>query len=395
MKKFNTVTASSHLGIMLLKRYLLPRGNLTTFAMAVAVLGVAIGIATLMLVLSVMSGFEDLLKRNYTRITSDMVVFGGGVKRGDLKLGRDVVGVTESYYSQALLSGHGRVAGVVLEGVDPITSKAVTDWNTVFQSPLLKVEGNWIWLGYACAQKMGVAKGDTIEIVTFNGRKKEAIPVTVAAITKFGIYDHDKRYARIDNRLFKKLFGGRNPVLKVRLAPFTDAETVRTILRRTIGEDVQIRLWNELHRNQFLAVQHQKKLLFLVLQIVVALSAINVVNLLVMNTYFRNRDLAILRAMGMARRDVFLLFLVQGIIIGACGVLGGIGLGVIVCFVVEHFQPHILSEAVYNVTRLPIVIRFDDVMILSVAALTVCLVFSVFPAWRATRRPPMMALRND
>ncbi|MBI1862402.1 MAG: ABC transporter permease [Deltaproteobacteria bacterium] len=386
---------SRYLGSLLLKRYSIPRGNLTTFAMGVAVLGVAIGIAQLMLVLSVMSGFEDMLKTNYTRITSDLVVFGEGVKEADIRKDKRVLATTESYFSQALLTGKASVAGVVLEGIDPKTSESVTNWHSVMQKGPVKVMGDWIWLGYACAEKLGVGVGEQVEITLFDGRKRKAVPVTVAGITKFGIYDHDKRYARIDNALFIRLFGARNPIYKLKLVARVDPEGVKPALQKRLGRSAHIRLWNELHRNQFLAVQHQKKLLFLVLQIVIALAGINVVNLLVMNTHFRNRDLAILRAMGMPRISVFKIFLTQGLLIGLCGVVGGVALGVVVCFVVEHFQPNILSEAVYNVTRLPIVIQPLDVVALSAAALFLCLVFSVFPAWRATRRSPMEALRNE
>ncbi len=378
---------------LLIRRYILPRGNLTTFAMVVAVIGVAIGIAQLMTVLAVMSGFEIVLKNNYTRITSEMVLQGRRVEKTAVAEIREIEAITPFVVSQGLIAAKGKVAGVVLEGIDRESSSRVVDWPAVFQSGPVEVEGDWIWLGTATAKKLGLVSGDHLEIVIASGTKRTSVSATVSAITKFGIYDHDLHWARIDFQFFDRLFGVREPFYKVKLVPGTDPHAVRDAIEKKLK--VTTRLWNELNRNIFLAVSHQKKLLFLVLQVVVALAAVNVVNLLVMNTHFRRRDLAILRAMGLHRSGVFWIFVAQGLIIGLCGVLLGVVLGFGVCLGVQYYQPVLLNESVYNVTRLPVVIRLSDVGMLGGVALILCLVFSVFPAWRAMRLLPIEALRSE
>ena len=383
---------------LILSRYTFPRwGNLASFAIVVAIVGVAIAIAQMILVLSIMTGFEDLLKRNYTRITSEMVVHSGVTVSVIETVAHHsgVVAVTPFYLSQAMLVTSGRVAGMVLEGIDLKTSSSVVDWDAVWRTPPIPSDKDWIWLGVQAAKKLGVSVGDTVDIIVGDSANRGSRPVVVTAITRFGIHDHDLHYARIDAGLFTRIFGQRDPLLKVRLAKNADPQQVRESLERSLDAGVVIRLWNELNRNIFLAVKHQKKLLFLVLEIVVALAAINVVNLLIMNTHFRKRDLAILRAIGMARGGVFVLFLVQGALIGGCGIVIGIGLGFAVCGALSRYQPLLLNEAIYNVTRLPISTDFRDVLWVSGVALVLCLLFSIFPAWRAVRMLPVDSLRND
>jgi lipoprotein-releasing system permease protein len=150
-----------------------------------------------------------------------------------------------------------------------------------------------------------------------------------------------------------------------------------------------------LNQNLFKAVQHQKLSLFAILEIVIALAAMNVVNLLMMSAQHRKRDVAILRAMGLGRRSLFGYFVAQGTAVGGVGIVGGVGFGLVVCEAIKIFQPTFLSESVYNVTRLPIQVNWGDVGWIVVFAFLICLVFSIIPAFRAALQLPLDALRNE
>lgn len=391
----------------LLRRYLFPHeGSLLTMALWVSVFGVALGIMQLMLVLSVMSGFLDLFQKNYTQISSELVVIPQQRRevqdsfKADLLSVKGVAAVTPFGLGQAMII-KGGVGGATLEGIDVETSGSVTPWKQIWvQGPdwnLQKKNSYWIWLGVQLAQKLDVKVGDTVNVLVPSQRGRKVIPFVVTAVTKFGIYEHDLRYARISLDVLKEIFRTYfvEPMYKCRLSEGADLNSVAAAVNAKFGREVETRKWNEIHQNIFLAVEHQKKLLFLILEIIVALAAMNVVNLLMMSSHHRKRDVAILRAMGMRLWKVVTFFVAQGAAVGAVGVFFGVVGGTLLCHLVERFQPAILSEQIYNVNRLPIRIVVGDVLIVCVAGFIVCMVFSLIPALGATLTRPVTVLRDE
>lgn len=392
---------------LLLHRCLFPeKGNLTALALWISVAGVALGIVQLMVVLSVMSGFQNFLRDSYTRITSEIVVIprnsrdAGPEFRMGLNGSAGVAAVSPFALGAGMILKNG-VGGVILEGIDFESSAKVTPWESIWLEKPLHAEQtktpHWLWLGKQLADKLKVKRGDTVNVLVAEGTSKKIIPFTVTAITKFGIYDHDLHYARIDLATLRTLFKkeGVEPMYKVKVKPGAEIDATAEALKDKLGATASVKVWSEINQNVFLAVEHQKKLLFLVLEIVVALAAMNVVNLLMMSSHQRKRDMAILQAMGLRLRSVILFFVAQGAAVGAVGIGAGIVLGLGVCRLVERFQPAILSEAVYNVTRLPVRVEFFDVAVVSVVAFVLCVVFSLLPALRAALARPVDALRYE
>lgn len=392
--------------LALLKRSLLPVGpQMLSFALWISVAGVALGIVQLIVVLAVMSGFQAFLQRTYTKISSEMVV----IPRSDKNvLARDILevegvkAVTPFQLGQAMLTKEGAV-GVVLEGIDEATTSSVTPWKEIWVDPpdsFPETKKDWIWLGQQLATKLGAKKGDKLNL--FIPGQNKVYPLRVTAITKFGIYDHDLRYARLDLTELGRLMGGEAskhdlepPMFKVAVADGHTIEGTQWAILQKLGPAARIRLWSDVNQNLFKAVQHQKLSLFAILEIVIALAAMNVVNLLLMSAQARKRDMAILRAMGLRRSALFSFFVIQGAAVGIVGIIGGIGFGLLACEFIKSFQPSFLSESVYNVTRLPIQIVWTDVAWIAVCAFVICLVFSVVPAFRASRLQPIEALRYE
>lgn len=394
--------------LFLLRRYLWPsEGSLLTFALWVSVVGVALGIVQLMVVLSVMSGFQTLFRENYTRISSDLIVIprGGRQFEESFRLGitgvRGVEAVTPTAIGQGMVMRGNAVGGVVFEGVEYESSKRVTPWEQIWvEKPLFaEQEKNpyWMWIGKQLADKLQVHAGDTVHVLIAEGEQKRVIPFFVSAVTKFGIYDHDLRHARIDLRVLNEVFrrADQEPMYKVKVGPGFAAEGVADNIREALGKRAVVRLWSDMNQNIFLAVEHQKKMLFLVLEIIVALAAMNVVNLLMMSSHHRRRDVAILRAMGMRFRNVLLFFVAQGAGVGLVGIFLGVGSGYLVCHVIARFQPALLSESIYNVTKLPVRIELADVALVSAAGFVLCVVFSLIPALGAALSRPVNALRYE
>lgn len=394
--------------LFLLKRCLFPeKGNLLALALWISVAGVALGIIQLMLVLAVMSGFQDLFRKSYTRITGEIVVMPRSSLEGapDFRLGlqgtRGVEAATPFSFGAGMLMRKGGVGGVVLEGIDVDSSRKVTPWEEVWVSPpdldAQSKTDKWMWLGKQLADQLKVGVGDEVSVLIADGEAKKIVPFKVTALTKFGIYTHDLRYAGIDlttlNTLFKKTH--QEPMYKIKVDPRVPIEDAAETLKEKWGRIAQIKQWSDINQNIFLAVQHQKFLLFLVLEIVVALAAMNVVNLLMMSSHQRKRDMAILQAMGLRVRHAVLFFVAQGAAVGFVGIVLGIGMGYVVCRVVERFQPALLAEAQYNVTRLPIRIELLDVSLVAAIAFLLCVIFSLLPALKAAFSRPVDALRYE
>ncbi len=391
--------------LFLLRRYLVPKeGNLLSFALWVSVIGVVIGIIQLMLVLSVMTGFLEFLEDKYTAISSDMVVIP---KNSAAKVNfpeiihkiPEVQALTPFGLGQSMLIKEG-VAGVTLEGIDLASSSQVTQWEQVWLAePKGQSEvrnAHWIWLGSQLAKKIRAQVGDSVEIF-IPGQKNQLEPFTVTAITKFGLYDHDLHYARIDLNVLRTIFNKTNsPVLyKVKIKEAVPLFRAARAVKVALQKNAQVKTWNQINQNLFLAVEDQKRRLFLVLEIIVGLAGVNVISLLMMSSHYRRKDMAILRAMGFKARGVFLFFLAQGAVVGAIGVSLGLGFGFLTCKLVEKYQPSILNEAIYNTNRLPFKIAVGDVLLISLAALGLCIVFSVLPALRAAYARPVEALRYE
>ncbi len=392
----------------LLRKYFFPHGvNLLSFAVLLSVLGVAVGVLQLMVVLSVLSGFQDLFRENYTRISSEMVILPRNLKRDqntiDKRLAEipEIAAFTPSLLAPAMVIKGGKVGGVIFEGVDFAASQKVTPWKDIWvKEPLpdsSPPDGQWVWLGVQLAKKLKADVGDTVDILVPEGNVQRVVSMPVTGITKFGIYDHDLHHARMGMRALADIFRKSNqePIYKTRIRAGENFDKVAGIVRTALGDDATVKLWKDVHQNIFMAVEHQKKSLFLVLVILIGLAAVNVVNLLLMSAHFRKRDIAILRAMGMKFREVMIFFLVQGSVVGMVGVIVGLIFGYGVIAMIERFQPNLLNESIYNASRLPMRVESMDVFLVAAGGIGLCLLFSVIPAWSAARTKPVDALRLE
>jgi lipoprotein-releasing system permease protein len=263
----------------LLKKSLIPSGGqILSFALWISVVGVMLGIVQLIVVLSVMSGFQQFLQKTYTDISSDLVVVPRASKHlapNDLIEAEGVRAVSPFNLGQAMLTKEG-AAGVMLEGIDEATTEGVTPWRRIWKdapNEFPDPKEDWIWIGSQLARKIGAEKGDTVNL--FIPGKNKIYPLRVTAVTKFGIYDHDLRYARVQLKHLDELMQGEldEPTYKVAVADNSTPEEVQWNITKRLGETVRVRLWSDVNQNLFKAVQHQKISLFAILEIVIALAA--------------------------------------------------------------------------------------------------------------------------
>jgi ABC-type lipoprotein release transport system permease subunit len=388
----------------LLRRYFFPNEtSLLRAAFWVSVTAIAIGIAQLIIVISVMSGFHSMLKKYYTRITSELIVVPQQEQIASPEFTKTLKNIEEVKFispiqlGQAMLIKEG-VAGVMLEGIDFESSKKITPWDELWvEKPVKASPGTpGIWVGVQLAKKLNLKLKDKVHILILTPEGKKTFPFEVTAITKFGIYDHDMRYARIDLKVLQKLFHLEHvePLYKVSTAEDVNLKVLSKKLRKALP-NISVKKWSDINQNIFLAVEHQKKSLFFILEILIALAAVNVINLIFMNAYNKKKDLAILRAMGMRRRQLFIFFLIQGSLVGIIGITFGLAFGILFCKLAEIFQPHLLNEFIYNTAVLPFEVQLQDILILATASFLICTIMSMIPAYRASRANLVTSLKND
>ncbi len=397
------------------------RNHFISFISFTSILGIALGITALITVLSVMNGFETELRERILGMASHATISGSAEGLGDWETvarrareHEQVLGAAPYVTAQVMLSSGEEVSGTLLRGVlpevEPEVSEAVKKM-LVGKLTDLKPKGYGIILGKELAFAMGVRTGDKITVVTPQASVTPAgiLPrlkrFTVVGLFEVGMYEYDRNLAFIHIADAAKLMRLEDRVTGVRLKLedlFQAPRVVREIARE-LGGRLYISDWTRQHANFFRAIQTEKRVMFIILLLIVAVAAFNIVSTLVMVVTDKQGDIAILRTLGMTPGSVMAIFIVQGALIGLVGTLLGVVGGVSLALNVETIVPAIerlfgiqfLSPDVYYISDLPSELHGDDVVRIGGVAFLLSLIATLYPAWRAARTQPAQALRYE
>ena len=396
------------------------RGFLS-FITVISVVGLALGVAVLLVVMSVMNGFEGELRARILSVTSHATLMGLEGPLPDWRRVQQraaampgVTGAAPYIEARAMLSAGTHLAGTQLRGIDPLQEEAIVGiGRSLVQGRLdsLQAGGYGIVLGDALAQELHVAVGGTVVVIAPEGTVTPAglVPrmrrFTVTGIFHSGMYEYDRGLALLHVADAAKLYRLGDAVTGIRLAladPLQAPALVRQ-LAVDMGGGYFVSDWTRIHPNFFRSIQMTKSMLFVILSLIVAMAAFNIVATLVMVVKDKSQDIAILRTLGAAPRNVQAVFLVQGVMIGLAGMLTGIILGALLAMNLESLihglealtGTHFLDAKVYFMSDLPAQVRLADVARVSIVALLLCIVATVYPAWRASRLAPAEVLRHD
>ena len=397
------------------------RNHFISFISLASMIGIAVGVMALIVVLSVMNGFEKELRTRILGMASHATISGfeGGLKDWPnavelAKTNKDVIAMAPFIEGEGMVKVGNELSGTLLRGVLPEMETSVSDVGKHFklgQLGDLQPGKFQIALGSELARSMGVTLGDKIDLmipqasVTPAGVLPRFRRFTIAGIFEVGMYEFDRGLVVVHMQDAQALLRMGDEVSGVRLK-LTDLYQAPRISRELAGQLpglYYVSDWTRQHANFFRAIRTEKMVMFIILSLIVGVAAFNIVSTLVMVVQDKQADIAILRTLGLPPRSVLAIFMVQGMVIGVIGTLIGIALGVLLAANVEHLVPLLeaatgqdfLSPDVYYISDLPSELKLTDVVKIGVLAFVLALLSGLYPAWRASKVMPAEALRYE
>jgi len=387
----------------------------------ISAIGITIGVAALIVVLSVMNGFQKELRERILGVASHVQIaaFDGGLANWSALAQQasrlpDVVAAAPFINQQGLIAHRQNVQGALIRGILPAEEDKVADFGRRMKIGALsdlKPGEFGIVLGSELASAVGASVGDKVVLIAPQGQVTPAgiLPrikqFTLVGVFEVGMYEYDAGLALIHLEDAQKLYRMPDLVSGVRLK-LTDlflAPQVARELMRTLQAGVLVSDWTRSHANFFRAVQIEKRVMFIILMLIVAVAAFNLVSTLVMAVTEKQADIAILRTLGATPRSIMTIFVIQGLIIGVFGTALGITLGVLTALNVETVVPAIervfhvqfLAKDVYYISDLPSDLHWNDVTTVGLVSLALSWLATLYPSWRASRTNPAEALRYE
>jgi lipoprotein-releasing system permease protein len=397
------------------------RNHFISFISLTSMAGIALGVAALIVVLSVMNGFQQELRSRILAVVSHVQISGIGERLGDWRAAAETakrnprVTATAPYVNgQGMLSAGSTVRGGIVRGIDPQLEDGVADIGKNMKVGALAVlkpgEFN-IVLGSELARAISALPGDKVTLIAPQGLVTPAgvMPrlkqFTVAGIFEIGMFEYDAGLALINLEDAQKLyqFGDAVSGLRLKLDDLFTAPAVARQLAGELGPETLASDWTRSHANFFRAVEIEKRVMFLILVLIVAVAAFNIVSTLVMLVTDKQADIAILRTLGASPGSVMQIFIVQGAMIGVIGTVLGVAGGILLGYNVDTVVPFIekmlgfkfLSKDVYYISDLPSDVQSADVISIALVSLVLSFIATLYPSWRAARVNPAEALRYE
>ena len=396
------------------------RNGFISFISGVSMLGISLGVAALIIVLSVMNGFQKEVRDRMLGVVSHIEIYGpgGGVLEdvnrtlAEARRHPQVVGAAPFVNAQSLLARGEDMRGTIVRGIEPKLEGQVTDLAAASQPVLDKlVPGAFnVVLGAELARNLGVRAGDPVTVIAPGGQVTPAgvVPrlkqMTVVGTFDSGHFEYDSGLVLMHVEDAARLFRLEGPTgVRLKLRDLHQAREVAAQLVTTLSGDFLVRDWTRQNRTWFAAVQLEKRMMFIILTLIVAVAAFNLVSTLVMTVTDKRADIAILRTLGASPGSIMGIFVVQGALVGVIGTLTGLLLGLLVALNIDVLVPALegalgasfLPQDIYLINRMPSDPQSADIVPIALISLALSFVATLYPSWRASRVNPAEALRYE
>lgn len=397
------------------------RNGFISFISGVSMLGIALGVAALIIVLSVMNGFQKEVRDRMLGVVAHIEVFApAGAPLADAqrtvaeaKRHPQVTGAAPFIAAQALVARGEDMKGVQVRGIDPAAEPEVTELASALRPSVLArlAPGRFgIVLGGELARQMGVREGDAVTLIAPSGQVTPAgvVPrlkqMEVVGLFDSGHYEYDATLVMLHIDDAARMFRLEGPTgVRLKLRDLHQARAVADELAVQLSDRVVVRDWTRQNRTWFAAVQLEKRMMFIILTLIVAVAAFNLVSTLVMTVTDKRADIAILRTLGASPGSVMAIFVVQGALVGVIGTLSGLLLGLGVAFNIDVIVPALeralsasfLPRDIYLISRMPSDPRAGDILPVALISLLLSFAATLYPSWRASRVNPAEALRYE
>ena len=396
------------------------RNGFISFISGVSMLGIALGVAALIIVLSVMNGFQKEVRDRMLGVIShiEVLAVGGGAvpelatTLQSLRAHPQVVGAASFVAAQALLARGEDMKGALVRGIDPAREGEVSDLAAGQQQVFDRlVPGEFgVVLGAELARALGVRPGEAVTLIAPGGQVTPAgvVPrlkqMRVVGLFDSGHYEYDSALVLMHQDDAARIFRLEGPSgIRLKLRDLHQAREVAAELMARLPADLVVRDWTRQNRTWFAAVQLEKRMMFIILTLIVAVAAFNLVSTLVMTVTDKRADIAILRTLGASPRSIMGIFMVQGAMVGVVGTFTGLALGLGVALNIDVIVPALerllnasfLPRDIYLISRMPSDPQAGDVLPVSLISLVLAFLATLYPSWRASRVNPAEALRYE
>ncbi len=385
--------------------------------------GVTLGVMALIVVLAVMSGFENDLKNKILGLNAHVLVLSWDNQvahyaqlAGQVEKVPGVTGATPFILTQVLLNTPQKVTGAVLRGLEVDSARKVIILDRIIRT------GSWkaleapagensetgaslpgIILGQELAKQLGLSLGDPVSVVSPLGevsplgRVPKMRPFRLAGTFESGMFEYDSTIAFISLAQAQSFLAmpGRVTGLEVKTRDIYEADRIAKEIKARLGFPYWTKDWMRMNKNLFSALKLEKLVMFIILALIILVAAFNIVSSLIMVVMEKTKDIAVLKSMGATAGSIMKIFVLEGLIIGVVGttlgLIGGIGL----CEILKKYQFIHLPSDVYYISSLPVLMKGPDILLIVVAAIGITFVATLYPAWQASRLDPVEALRYE
>ena len=377
--------------------------------------GVAVGVMALLVVLSVMSGFHEDLQKKILGVNAHIIVldYRGTIGKYDdvikrLEDEKEISSFAPFVLGQVMVSSGKKAHGVFLKGIKPEMESKTTDvfkyikeGNPEDLSPKNGTPG--IIIGKELSRSLGVFTGDTINIVSPFGEigplgvLPKVKPFRVAAIFEVGMFEYDSNLVFTDIKPAQEFFGIDKGItgIELRVKDIYKASTTRERLQEKLKFPYYAKDWMQMNRNLFSALKLEKFAMFIILVLIILVASFNIVSTLIMNVIEKSREIAILKAMGATNKGIMTIFMLQGLLIGIVGTIIGVSCGYLLNYVLDTYQIIKLPPDVYYLSHLPVKMKLFDFLVVSLSAVTISFLATIYPARQAAKLNPVEPLRYE